>query len=401
MSAAEGLSGVRRALEEGAREGVYTAACAWVSLKGETVLEAAVGRLSDRPEAPAADPGTVFDLASLTKPMATVTVLMGLVAEGRIDPTDPVAARLPEFAQGPDAAERRRVAVADLLAHASGLPAWRPYFEPVRARAAGDPGYMGGEAARAQVVAAAAAEPLEAPPGTRGLYSDVGFILLGEVAARTGEAPLERLFEERVAGPLGLAATGFNPGNRPDPPYLSRVAATGVCPWRGPLAGVVHDANAFAMGGVAGHAGLFGTAADVGRWAQALLAAWHGRPGPLPGAVVRRFLAPPPGGGSWTLGFNTPTPPSSAGTYFGPGAVGHLGFTGTSMWIDLDREWVVVLLTNRVHTDPEGPRIKAFRPRFHDRVGRALFGPLSPPPGAGGAPGGSAGAPAGRRRNAC
>jgi len=379
VTAIEGLSGVHRTLEEGLETGVFTAACAWVSLGGKTVLEAAVGRLDDRPEAPPADTGTVFDLASLTKPLATVTVLMGLVAEGRIAPTDPVAVRLPEFAHGPDAATRRRVTVGDLLSHASGLPAWRPYFEAVRERAekTGEPGYVDSDLARRDVVAAAAAEPLEVPPGSRGLYSDVGFILLGEIAARTGEAPLEQLFAERVAAPLGLSATTFNPGNRSDPPYLARVAATGTCPWRGPVRGVVHDMNAFAMGGVAGHAGLFGTAADVGRWALALLAAWHGRSGPLPATAVRRFLAPEtrPAGGSWVLGLNTPTPPSSAGSHFGPHAVGHLGFTGTSVWIDLEREWVVVLLTNRVYTDPDAHGIKAFRPRFHDRVAAALFGP--------------------------
>lgn len=375
MTTAEGLAGVRRTLEEGIEGGVFTAACAWVSVGGKTVLEAAAGRLDDRPDAPRTDAGTVFDLASLTKPLATATLLMGLAAEGRVAPTDPVAARLPEFAQGPGAADRRRVSVADLLSHASGLPAWSPYFERVRERAAGTPGYVGSEAARRQVVAAAAAEPLEVPPGSRSLYSDVGFILLGEVAARAGGVPLETLFAERVAAPLGLAATAYNPGNRPDPPYLPRVAACGTCPWRGPVRGVVHDANAFAMGGVAGHAGLFGTAADVGRWALALVDAWHERPGPLPAAVVQRFLGARPAGGSWALGFNRPTPPSSAGTHFGAGAVGHLGFTGTSVWIDLEREWIVVLLTNRVHTDADGDRIRSFRPRFHDRVARALFGP--------------------------
>lgn len=376
MTAVAPPSAVRRALEEGLEDKVFTAACARVSVRGEVVAEAAAGRLDDRPDAPEAAPDTVFDLASLTKPLCTATLVMGLVAEGRLAPTDPVAARLPEFAHGPHAAERRRVTVGDLLAHASGLPAWRPYFEAVREAAGGDPAYVGSEAARRQVIAAAAAEPLEAPPGRRSVYSDLGFILLGEIAARAGEAPLERLFAQRVAAPLGLATT-FNPGNRPDPPYLPKVAACGVCPWRGVVRGVVHDANAFAMGGVAGHAGLFGTAADVGRWALALLDAWHGRPGPLPATVARRFLAPEPrpAGGSWVLGFNTPTPPSSAGTHFGPSAVGHLGFTGTSVWIDLEREWVVVLLTNRVHADPDSGRIKAFRPRFHDRVAEALFGP--------------------------
>jgi CubicO group peptidase (beta-lactamase class C family) len=364
-------------LAGGLEAGVFSGAALWVGLGGRTVLHTAVGRRAAHPGAAGVDPDTAFDLASLTKPLAAVTCAMHLVQAGRLRLEDPVTRHVPAFGAGLDAERRGAVTVAHLLAHASGLPAWRPYFEAARAREAAEPGFIGGPAARRWGVEAVCAEPLERPPGTEAVYSDLGFILLGAVLERVAEAPLEALFEARVAGPLGLKRTGFNPGNTSPGPFGENVAVTTGSPWRGgDLAGVVHDDNAYVMGGVAGHAGLFGTAADVGRWATAMLDAWHGRGTLLSGAVARRFLAPEARvpGSSWVLGLDTPTPPSSGGRYPGPRSVGHLGYTGTSVWIDPERAWAVALLTNRVHTDPAGEGIRRFRPALHDAVGRALFG---------------------------
>lgn len=398
-----GWAPVRETLEGGVRDGVCSAAVLWTARGGEPAFQAAAGRLGTGPEEPPARVETVFDLASLTKPLCTATCLMGLVAEGRLGLDDPLAAHLPAFARGPDATRRREVTLTHLLAHASGLPAWRPYFEAARRLEAERPGFVGSQAARAWLIARACAEPLEAPPGTRGLYSDLGYILLGEVVARAAGVPLEAAFARGVAGPLGLTRTGFNPGNAVPGPFGADAAATADVPGRGapgrpaPLRGVVHDDNAFVMGGVAGHAGLFGTASDVGRWARALLDALRGR-GAFPApAVVRRFLAPPDRvpGSSWVLGLDTPTDPCSGGPYMGPTAVGHLGFTGTSVWIEPEREWVVVLLTNRVHTDLGGEGIRRFRPRVHAAAGRALFGPPAPARAGCSAPGGNPARPAG------
>jgi CubicO group peptidase (beta-lactamase class C family) len=246
--------------------------------------------------------------------------------------------------------------------------------------AAGDPH------GRQRITRSALHEPLENPPGHAACYSDVGFIILGALLEQVTGIGLERLFAEQVAAPLGLADTGFNPGNRHDAFPPERLAATTPPPEGGPpRLGRVHDDNALRMDGVAGHAGLFGTAADVGRWARALLNGWHGRGDFLPQAVARRYLsrdgrAP---GSSWTLGFDTPSPPSSAGTQFGPDAVGHLGYTGTSVWIDLTREWVAVLLTNRVHPDGGDDRIRSFRPQFHEAAAAAWLrdGPAPTPGG--------------------
>lgn len=376
MTGAIDWAPVEEALRAGLDERVFSAAALWVARAGRTVLHTAVGRRSALPDAAPVDTDTTFDLASLTKPLATATCLMRLVESGRLALDDPVSRHLPRFGQGPDTARRQAVTVEHLLAHASGLPAWRPYFEAARRIEAERPGFIGGTAARDWLVAQACAEPLEDAPGKRAVYSDLGFILLGEIVAGVAGAPLEACFAHQVKEPLGLARTAFNPGNTVPGPAGPNVAATADIPWRGGLAtGVVHDDNAFVMGGVAGHAGLFGTAADVGRWALALLDAWHGRAGLLGREVVTRFLAPGArvSGSSWVLGFDTPSAPSSGGRFVGPTAVGHLGYTGTSVWMDPEREWIVVLLTNRVHTDPTGERIRPFRPRLHDAVGGVLF----------------------------
>jgi len=275
---------------------------------------------------------TVFDLASLTKPLCVGTLLMWAVSEGRISLDDDV------FGRG---------TVAQLAGHTSGLPAHRHFYlkpdVPIRD----------------QVMA----EPLIAAPGAQAVYSDLGYMLLGWHLEAVYGRPLDELFE-RVKEAFYLRDVGFSP----DSALLSRVAPTEDCAWRGKvLHGEVHDPNAHALGGVAGHAGLFGTAHEVHRWGLMVLDAWHGRPSPVDSDVLRRFLKPQPRT-SWRLCFDSVSPGySSAGSSFGPNAFGHLGFTGTSLWLEPDREWVAVLLSNRVHPLViDKPPIKALRPRFHD-----------------------------------
>jgi CubicO group peptidase (beta-lactamase class C family) len=281
------------------------------------------------------------------------------------------------------------VTVRHLLCHASGLPAWRPWFERVAADPVGGgafrppaerPADLGPAFARGRelVRAAALAEPLEAEPGTRALYSDPGFLLLGWVVEAAGGAPLDALFEARVARPLGIADVAFVRGQAPAGPDGAPWVATERCLHRGEVnLGAVNDDVAWAMGGVAGHAGLFASAAAVAALGQAWLDALDGRAGGLdPGVAAAFARVQGPAGTTRALGWDTPSREgSSLGRRLGRGArgaLGHLGFTGTSLWIDLDAGAVVALLTNRVHPSRDNERIKAFRPRFHDAVAEAL-----------------------------
>ncbi len=301
---------------------VFPAAQLVVLDAGAQVLSAAVGAASEE---------TIFDLASLTKPLATTTLAMQLVERGPLS--------LDEEA-------RPGVAVRDLLAHASGLPAWK---------------LLG--ASRAAVLASVRREPLEFPTGTKSVYSDLGFILLGALLEeKTGE-PLDARFAREIAAPLGVE-TRYLP--------LDPLACA---PCEG-LRGVVHDENARAMGGVAGHAGLFSTARDVAAIARALLAAWRGEAGIVAPEVVRKFWQPSGVPHStWCLGWDRPSPVgSSAGERWPKEGVGHLGFTGTSLWLDPPRGRAVVLLSNRVEPTRKNERIKIFRPLLHDAVLDALDG---------------------------
>ena len=216
-------------------------------------------------------------------------------------------------------------------------------------------------------------EPLVHRPGERVLYSDLDFMILGWVVEAASGKRLDRFVAEEVYAPLGVDDLFFIDLQRGRP--AKAFAATEACPWCGRiLEGEVHDENAHAIGGVAGHAGLFGTAAAVDGLIAELLQAYHG-PAPARlyhGATVRRFLARVPGTDK-TLGFDMPTPPNpSCGRFFPETSVGHLGFTGTSFWVDIERRIRVVLLTNRVHPSRENTAIRAFRPVIHDAVMRAL-----------------------------
>jgi CubicO group peptidase (beta-lactamase class C family) len=388
------LAPVTEVLERGRREGVAPALSATVLFRGGLVHASDIGEAQVEPEARPLAPGTLFDVASLTKVMAATTLAALLVAAREITLDDRVARFLPGFAGG----GRETVTVRHLLAHASGLPAWRPYFEaamrdPVAGLAflppAQRPASRLGEAfarGRSIVRAAVLAEGLEAPPGARALYSDPGFMLLGWVLEKAGGGGLDELCRDRVFAPLALADTLFvdeqaeaHPGGAlPMRREGREFAATERCEHRGEVnRGSVNDDNAWAMGGVAGHAGLFSTARDAAALGQAWLDALRGRPSPVDAHVAATFArrdgAP---GSTRALGWDTPSAEgSSLGTRLGRGprgAIGHLGFTGGSLWIDVDREVVAALLTNRCHPSRENERIKAFRPRFHDAVAAAL-----------------------------
>jgi CubicO group peptidase (beta-lactamase class C family) len=316
------------------------------------------GRLTYEPDAPPVTAGTLYDLASLTKVVATTTMAMILVDEGRLDLDQPVREILPGF-QGPG---KDAVTVRHLLTHSSGLPAIVTLYRDVQGRAA--------------FLERIQALDLEYPAGSRSVYSDPGIILLGEILERAAGQPLEAFVRERVFEPLGMRETMF----RPPAELRSRVAPTEFDPWRGRLIqGEVHDENAFAMGGVAPHAGLFSTAGDLARFAQMLLngGTWHGRRIVSRETVelfTRRAGIP---GSDRALGWDTKSAEgSSAGTLLSPRSFGHTGFTGTSIWIDPERQLFVILLTNRVYPTRENNLIREARPAVADAVMRALY-PLS------------------------
>jgi CubicO group peptidase (beta-lactamase class C family) len=360
---------LNRLLEEGLNQGVFTAAVALVGLKGEKLWEAAVGRVSREPGAAAVSLETVFDLASLTKPLATALALLHLVAAGRLSLQASLGQILPGAWLPPD---KQSLTLVSLLTHRAGLPAWRPFYaEMLAAPKAKRPGLL---------ARLAAAAPLERAPDSATLYSDLGFMLLQAVAEAVSGVGLDNFCREAIYRPLGLMQLGFNPlatQNRKPQTAIRLYAATeaGLIPGR-PIFGEVHDENAWAAGGVAGHAGLFGSGPEVFSLLAALYRAYDGEAaGPLKPETLRRFLTQPPGA-ERALGFDTPAPEGaqcSCGRYFSPTSVGHLGFTGTSFWLDLKLGQMVVLLTNRVHLGRDDKaKIQALRPRFHEAASRAL-----------------------------
>jgi uncharacterized protein YbbC (DUF1343 family)/CubicO group peptidase (beta-lactamase class C family) len=351
---AGGLDAADRVVADFVAQRAFPGAVLAVGKGGSLVHLRAFGHLSYDADAPAVAADTLYDLASLTKVVATTTAAMILVDEGRLDLDRPVSSYLPDFCDG----GRERVTVRHLLAHASGLPAWSPI-------------YRGTAGALAHIEAAA----LEYEPGTQSVYSDLGVILLGAVLERAAGEPLDAFVARRVFAPLGMTDTVYCP----DEAHRVRIAPTELDPWRGGvLRGVVHDENAYAMGGVAPHAGLFAPAGDLARFAQMMLngGVYAGRRLVSASTVAlftRRANLPP--GSSRALGWDTPSDDSSAGSFVSPRAFGHTGFTGTSIWIDPERALYVILLTNRVHLTRQNDRVREARPMVMDAVLRALAGP--------------------------
>ena len=324
-----------------------------VTLRGELIAHKALGHFTYDPASPAVATDSIFDLASVSKAVATTTMAMILYERGLLDLEMPVAAVTPQFS-GQDS-RRGDVTLHMLLAHSSGLPAYEKLF--LRAKTP------------EELLAAAFNTPLVAEPGTRAEYSDVGFIILGVALERIADEALDTFCQREVFGPLGMTRTAFNPA----PAWRLSIPAT--VEDRGfrqrVIQGEVQDENASVLGGVAGHAGLFATAEDVAIFAHAMLEG--GRPILRPETLAlftRR--EPGPEGTSRALGWDTPSSPSQSGHHFPPSSFGHLGYTGTSLWIDPERQLSVTLLTNRTWPDCGQQAIKEVRPQFHDAVIEAL-----------------------------
>jgi len=311
---------------------------------------------------------TFFDLASLTKPLVTSLAVLCLIERGLLSLDMP----LPRLVEDTVPEEKKTITLARLLGHSSGLPAHRPYFEALRSVPAPERG--------ARLVELILREPLEYRPGSMTVYSDLGFMLLGRIVELKGGMGLATLAHRWLFEPLGLGEHLFF---RPlhdlarETAGPAGFAATENCGWRGRiLCGEVHDDNAFVLGGVAGHAGLFGDAGGVLALTLALLDQWQGRathPGYANRDLARLLGRQDIASTSWGLGFDTPSEGySSGGRLLSRHSVGHLGFTGTSFWIDPEKETVVVLLTNRVHPDRHREGMRAFRPLFHDAVLAAI-----------------------------
>jgi CubicO group peptidase (beta-lactamase class C family) len=308
----------------------------------------------------------MYDMASLTKVIALTTVAMMAVEEGKLRLDVPVASYLPDFARGLGA--KGSVTVRDLLLHDSGLPAHRPLWKETVVRK--------GAMLRAMT------SDLEHGPGEEMVYSDLGAITLTAILEKLYGKRFDRIFHEKVAAPLGMVRSRFLPPHR----WLPDIAPTENDPWRGRMIrGEVHDENAAWMDGVSGHAGLFSTADDLLRFTEWALAGARGE-------AVDGPLQPPPEFRTWTLrqdhpagssraiGWDTPSGRSSSGTIMSAQSFGHTGFTGTSIWVDVPRQVIVILLTNRVHPTRVTPKFTPLRPAIADAVMQALFPDAAPRP---------------------
>jgi CubicO group peptidase (beta-lactamase class C family) len=324
-----------------------------VTFRGQLAALQGFGRFTYEPDSQEVQADTVFDLASVSKVVATTTMAMLLYEHGLLDLNAPVVGVVPEFARNEPRC--RQVTFRMLLAHSSGLPAYEKLF-------------LQGPSPD-ELLATAFGVRLTADPGTRAEYSDIGFIILGVALERLADEALDTYCQREIFGPLGMSHTTFNPAAA----QRSSIPPT-VDDWtfrNRVVQGEVHDENASALGGVAGHAGVFSNAEDLAIFAQTMLNG--GAPILRPETIqmfTQRESTPP--GTSRALGWDTPSAPSQSGKYLSPRSYGHLGYTGTSLWIDPERQLSVTVLTNRTWPDRASQAIKEVRPRLHDAVVEAL-----------------------------
>jgi CubicO group peptidase (beta-lactamase class C family) len=332
-----------------------------VTYQGDLIASQGFGQFTYEGNSPEVHADTIFDLASLTKVVATTPIAMLLHERGKLDLDEPLARTMPEFvsmAPKHQQSQRAAVTIRMLLAHSSGLPAYERLYEFANTHR--------------DLVHGAMTARLTAAPGTRAEYSDVGFILLGEVLASKAGLPLDLFARQEIFTPLGMSRTRFKPPaewksemppTENDEKFRGRV-----------IQGEVNDENAYVMAGVAGHAGVFASATDLSRFAECML---RGGSPILRHETVKLFTQreSSPLGTTRALGWDTRSrPESSSGRFFSPTAFGHLGFTGTSLWIDPDRKLSVTLLTNRTWPDRASQDIRQLRPAVHDAIVEALEG---------------------------
>ena len=341
---------VRVGLEQGAAPGASLAVARYgrlVHLKGYGATDYAAG-------APAVDASTLYDLASLTKVVATTTAAMILEEEGKLDLSRTVQSYLPEFS----APDKAAITVRMLLTHRGGLEAFAPLWKESRGRA--------------DYLAQINARPLANLPGTKVVYSDWDFVLMGMIVERITGTTLDAFTAARVFGPLGMASTRFTPDTT-DAALMRRITYTALDTLRGQLHGTVHDPNAWALGGVSGHAGLFSTARDLAVFVQMLLnGGTYAGVRIVKPTTIARWTSGQDVASSRALGWDTPSAVSSAGRFFSPRSFGHTGYTGTSIWVDPERGLFVVLLTNRVNSRGEATRHTQLRRDVADAVQSAI-----------------------------
>jgi CubicO group peptidase (beta-lactamase class C family) len=348
MTGDAALRAITPVIETAIRERVFPGAAIEAGRASGPVVTFEAGTLEYDAGSAEVTPQTIYDLASLTKVVGTAALMSAAVTIGRLRLED----RVRHWIEAWTGEERQPVTLRDLLEHASGLPAHRRYFESRRGRAAFE--------------LAICEEPLDYPPRQQSIYSDPGFMLLGFALENAGGGPLDRQFDEWRDREFGR---GLELRYRPPSDWLPRIAPTEVTPDGVALRGQVHDENASALDGVAAHAGLFGTAAAVGACAR-----WWMKSPSLPLFATKSTVT----GSSRALGWDTMLPTSSCGTQMSAAAIGHTGFTGTSLWIDPASDLYVVILANRVHPRRDGEGIQDVRRALHDAIVTALQGDAAP-----------------------
>ncbi len=347
----------------GVERGVFPGGVLLVAAEGVTLFCKAYGWADIFSKIPMRR-GTIFDLASLTKPLATTLAVMRLIERKELSLEQRVASILPGFGDK----ERKEITIRNLLCHNSGLPDYREYYKELRRL----PESSRSAALKAYLVK----EPLLYPAGKKTVYSDLGFMVLGWVVENVSGKRLDRFTAEEIYEPLrlgcGSADSLFFVELCVEGYEKESFAATEVCPWRKVLLkGAVHDDNAYVLGGVSGHAGLFGGVRAVYKLLSFLLGVFQGGlagPSLFSRGLVRTFFTRDDNAGR-ALGFDTPSvEDSSSGRFFSRQSIGHLGFTGVSFWMDPERSMIVILLTNRVHPSRNNDKLKSFRPVLHDAV---------------------------------